>query len=38
MSYRRKQFSFADVNRYVDFDSNRYIRLSGRLGFLSPAP
>jgi len=34
----RKQFSFADVNRHLDFDCNRYIRLLGRLGFLSPAP
>ena len=31
----RKQFSFADVNRHLDFDCNRYIRLLGRLGFLS---
>ena len=30
----RKQFSFADVNRHLDFDCNRYIRLLGRLGFL----
>ena len=34
----RKQFSFADVNRHLDFDCNRYIRLLGRLGFLSSAP
>jgi len=32
---KRKQFSFADVNRHLDFDCNRYIRLLGRLGFLS---
>jgi hypothetical protein len=25
----RKQFSFADVNRHLDFDCNRYIRLLG---------
>jgi hypothetical protein len=31
----RKQFSFADVNRHLDFDCNRCIRLLGRLGFLS---
>jgi hypothetical protein len=31
---KRKQFSFADVNRHLDFDCNRYIRLLGRLGFL----
>ena len=31
----RKQFSFADVNRHLDFDCDRYIRLLGRLGFLS---
>ena len=30
----RKQFSFADVNRHLDFDCDRYIRLLGRLGFL----
>jgi hypothetical protein len=34
----RKQFSFADVNRHLDFDCNRYIRLLGRRGFLCPAP
>ena len=34
----RKQFSFADVNRHLDFDCNRYIRLLGRLGFLRSAP
>jgi hypothetical protein len=32
----RKQFSFADVNRHLDFDCNRYIRLLGRLGFVLP--
>src|SRR6516164_3318969 len=31
----RKQFSFADVNRHLDFDCDRYIRLLGRLSFLS---
>ena len=31
---KRKQFSFADVNRHLEFDCNRYIRLLGRLGFL----
>ena len=35
---QRKQFSFADVNRHLDFDCNRCIRLLGRLGFLSSAP
>jgi hypothetical protein len=35
---KRKQFSFADVNRHLDFDCNRYIRLLGRLGcFFSEA-
>ena len=34
----RKQFRFADVNAHLDFDCNRYIRLLGRLGFLSSAP
>jgi hypothetical protein len=29
----RKQFSFADINRHLDFDCHRYIRLLGRLGF-----
>ena len=33
----RKQFSFADVNRHLDFDCNRYIRLLGRLGFVCSA-
>jgi hypothetical protein len=28
--------SFADVNRHLDFDCNRPIRLLGRLGFLRP--
>ena len=32
----RKQFSFADINRHLDFDCHRYIRLLGRLGFLLP--
>jgi hypothetical protein len=31
---KRKQFSFADVNRHLDFDCDRYIRLLGRLGLL----
>ena len=31
---KRKQFSFADVNRHLEFDCNRYIRLLGSLGFL----
>jgi hypothetical protein len=31
---KRKQFSFADVNRHLDFDCDRYIRLLGRLGFV----
>ena len=35
---QRKQFSFADVNAHLDFDCNRYIRLLGRLGFLSSVP
>ena len=35
---KRKQFSFADVNRYLEFDCNRYIRLLGRLGFLQSEP
>ena len=32
----RKQFSFADVNRHLDFDCDRYLRMLGRRGFLSP--
>jgi len=35
---KRKQFSFADVNRHLEFDCNRYIRLLGRLGFLKSEP
>jgi hypothetical protein len=35
---KKPQLNFADVNRHLDFDCNRYIRLLGRLGFLSPAP
>ena len=31
---KRKQFSFADVNRHLDSDCDRYIRLLGRFGFL----
>ena len=39
MGYQlRKQFSFADVNRHLDFDCHRYIRLLGRLGFLFSEP
>jgi hypothetical protein len=33
---KRKQFSFADVNRHLDFDCDRYIRLLGRLCFVFP--
>ena len=32
--FKRKQFSFADVNRHLDFDCNRYIRMLGRNGYL----
>ena len=32
----RKQFSGADVNRHLEFDCHRYLRLLGRLGFLCP--
>jgi hypothetical protein len=32
---KRKQFSFGDVNRHLEFDCNRYIRLLGRLGVRS---
>jgi hypothetical protein len=31
---KRKSFSAADVNRHLDIDRHRYIRLLGRLGFL----
>jgi hypothetical protein len=34
----KEQLIFADVNRHLDFDCNRYIRKLGRLGFLSPVP
>jgi hypothetical protein len=30
---KRRKFTFADVNRHVDFDCDRHIRLLGRLGF-----
>jgi hypothetical protein len=33
---KRKQFTAADVNRHVDFDSNKYLRLLGRVGFFRP--
>ena len=32
---KRKQFTAADVNRHLDIDSNRYLRLLGRIGFLA---
>jgi len=35
---KRKQFSFADVGRHLEFDCNRCIRLLGRLGFLKTEP
>lgn len=35
---KKPSLNFADVNGHLDFDCNRYIRLLGRLGFLSPAP
>jgi hypothetical protein len=35
---KRKQFSFADVNRHLDFNCDRYIRLLGRRGFLKSKP
>jgi len=31
---KQKQFTAADVNRHLDIDSNRYLRLLGRIGFL----
>ena len=31
---KRKQFTAADVNRHLDLDSNRYLRLLVRVGFL----
>ena len=34
----RKQFSVADVNRYLDIDCHRYLRLLGRVGFLRRIP
>lgn len=34
----RKQFSVADVNRYLDIDCHRYLRLLGRVGFLRKIP
>ena len=36
---KRRKFTFADINRYVDFDCDRHIRLLGRVGVLcSEAP
>ena len=35
---QRRQFTFADVNRYLDLDCHRYLRLLGRVGFLPRAP
>jgi hypothetical protein len=32
---QRAQFAVADVNRYVDFDCHRHLRLLGRHGFLT---
>jgi hypothetical protein len=31
---KRKQFSAADVNRHLDIDSSRYLRLLVRVGFI----
>ena len=31
---KRKQFTAADINRHLEFDSNRYLKLLGRIGFL----
>ena len=31
---QRTQFNFADVNRHLDFDCHRCIRMLGRLGYL----
>jgi len=33
---QRAQFSVTDVNRYLDFDCHRHLRLLGRHGFLAP--
>jgi hypothetical protein len=33
---KQKYFTVADVNRYLEFDSNRYIRMLCRVGFLTP--
>jgi hypothetical protein len=32
-----KQIHVAEVNRHVDFDSNRYLRLLCRRGYLTPS-
>ena len=32
---KRKQFAVNDVNRHLDIDSNRYLRLLVRVGFLA---
>jgi hypothetical protein len=33
---KRAQFSITDVNRYLDFECDRHLRLLGRAGFLAP--
>jgi hypothetical protein len=32
----QQQFSIAELNRHLEFDSNRYVRLLCRRGFLAP--
>jgi hypothetical protein len=32
---RKKQFSAADLNRYLDFDTHRHLRMLCRRGYLS---
>ena len=33
---KQKEFTVADVNDYIDFDGNRYLRMLHRRGFLMP--
>jgi hypothetical protein len=35
---RKKQFSAADLKRYLDFDSHRHLRMLCRRGYLAAIP
>ena len=36
LTQKRKQFTIAEVNRHLGFDSNRYLRMLARRDFLAP--